>query len=307
LIAQAVLAELAAELALYAAAALWLAQVHGVPLWTSAVLALALFLCLRAGLLALLYVRAGIGAGFFRFLPGELRALLDIYTWGLLAHRRLAPRDPARIAPGVLPVVFVHGILCNAGVWHRMLAALERQGMTNLFTLNLAPPLASMDRFARQLAARVEEACRAAGTERAIIVAHSMGGLVARCWIARLGGAARAERLVTLGSPHHGSLLARGFPARWAGEMLCGCEWLEQLAADGARAVGVDGARAVGVPVTSIYSRADEFVAPQESSRLEGARNIALERLGHLELLRSEEVLRLVGAEIASARGGRLS
>jgi hypothetical protein len=283
LIALAVLAELAAELALYAAAALWLAQVHGVPVWTSAVLALALFLCLRAGLLALLYVRAGIGAGFFRFLPGELRALLDIYTWGLLAHRRLVPRDPARIAPGVLPVVFVHGILCNAGVWHRMLAALERQGMTNLFTLSLAPPLASMDRFARQLAARVEEACRAAGTERAIIVAHSMGGLVARCWIAR----------------HHGSLLARGFPARWAGEMLCGCEWLEQLAADGSRVRGV--------PVTSIYSRADEFVAPQESSRLEGARNVALERLGHLELLRSEEVRRLVLAEIASARGARLS
>jgi triacylglycerol esterase/lipase EstA (alpha/beta hydrolase family) len=299
LIALAVLVELLAELALYAAAVRWLAQAHGVPLWASAVLAFALFLGLRAALLALLYVRAGLGAGLFRLLPGELRALLDIYTLGLLAHRWLAPRDPARIAPGVLPVVFVHGILCNAGVWHRMLAALERQGMTNLFTLSLAPPLASMDRFARQLAARVEEACRAAGTERAIIVAHSMGGLVARCWIARLGGAARAERLVTLGSPHHGSLLARGFPARWAGEMLCGCEWLEQLAADGSRARGV--------PVTSIYSRADEFVAPQESSRLEGARNVALERLGHLELLRSEEVRRLVLAEIASARGARLS
>ena len=295
----AVLAELLAELALYAAAALWLAQAHGVPLWTSAVLAFALFLGLRAGLLALLYVRAGLGAGFLRFLPGELTALLDIYAWGLLAQRWLAPRDPARIVPGVLPVVFVHGILCNAGVWHRMLAALERQGMPNLFTLNLAPPLASMERFARQLAARVDGACRATGTERAIVVAHSMGGLVARCWIARLGGAARAERLVTLGSPHHGSLLARGFPARWAGEMLCGCEWLEQLAADSSRVTGV--------PVTSIYSCADEFVAPQESARLEGARNIALERLGHLELLCSEEVLRLVGAEIASARGGRLS
>jgi pimeloyl-ACP methyl ester carboxylesterase len=294
LVALAVLVELLAELALYAAAARWLAQSHGVPLWASAVLAFVLFLGLRAALLALLYVRAGLGAGLFRLLPGELQALLDVYTWGLLAQRWLAPRDPARIAPGVPPVVFVHGILCNAGVWRRMLAALERQGMTNLFTLNLAPPLGSMDGFARQLAARVEEACRATGTERAIIVAHSMGGLVARCWIARLGGAARAERLVTLGSPHHGSLLARGFPARWACELRRGSEWLERLAGH-------------TVPITSIYSRCDEFIAPQDSAYLEGARNVALERLGHLELLRSEEVRRLVLAEIASARGARLS
>jgi hypothetical protein len=296
--ALAVLAELLAELALYAAAARWL-QAHGVPLSVSALLALGMFLGLRAAALALLGARAGLGAGVARLLPGELRAVLDVYTWGLLAQHWLAPRDPPRVVPGVLPVVFVHGILCNAGVWHGMLAALERQGLANLFTLNFEPPLASMDRFARQLAERVEEVCRAAGTERAIVVAHSMGGLVARCWIARLGGAGRAARLVTLGSPHHGSLLARGFPARWAGEMLCGCAWLEELRADGARTGGV--------PMTSIYSLHDEFVAPQESSRLEGARNIALERLGHLQLLSSEAVQRLVRAEIASARGGRPS
>jgi len=293
MIALALLVELAAELAVYAAAARWFEQAHGIPLWTSGALALAVFIGLRAGVLALLYLRAGVPS-WWRLLGREFAALLDLYVWGQLAQRWLAARDPVRIAPGVLPVVFVHGILCNAGVWHRMLAALERQGMANLFTLNLTPPLASIDHYARQLGERVDEACRAAGTEQAIIVGHSMGGLVARAWIARLGGAARAVRLVTLGSPHHGSLLARGFPARWAGELLCGSEWLARLAGE-------------TFPITSIYSSADEFIAPQESPRLEGARNVALERLGHLGLLRSEEVRRLVGAEIASARGGRLS
>ena len=299
MIALAVLAELAAALALYGVAALWLEQAHGVPLWTSGVLALAVFLGLRAALLASLYLKAGVPR-WARLLPKELHALLDVYTFGLLAQRWAAPHDPARVAPGVLPVVFVHGILCNAGIWHRILAALEQRGASNLFTLNLTPPLASIDHFAGQLAERVDEACRAAGTEKAVIVAHSMGGLVARAWMARLGGAARAARLVTLGAPHHGSLLARGFPARWAAELLCGSDWLQQLAADGARA-GVD------VPATSIYSRADEFIAPQESARLEGGHNLALQDLGHLELLRSAEVQRLVADEIAAARGGRLS
>jgi triacylglycerol esterase/lipase EstA (alpha/beta hydrolase family) len=287
-----------AELAVYIAVARWLEQAHDVALWTSSVLALAGFIALRAALLAILYLKAGV-PGWTRLLPKELYALLDVYTFGLLAQRWVAPHEPARVARGVLPVVFIHGILCNAGVWHRMLAALERRGAANLFTLNLTPPLASMDHFARQLAERVDEACRAAGTQKAVIVAHSMGGLVARAWMARLGGAARAARLVTLGSPHYGSLLARRFPAHWAREMHCGSEWLKQLAAQGAPATGI--------PITSIYSRADEFIAPQESARLEGAHNIALQDLGHLQLLRSAEVQRLVADEIAAARGGRLS
>jgi pimeloyl-ACP methyl ester carboxylesterase len=223
--------------------------------------------------------------------------MLAVYTFGLLLQRWLAPRDPARVAPGVLPVLFVHGILCNAGVWHRQLRALR--GVDNLFTLNLTPPLASMESFAGQLARRAEEVCRSAGTDRLVIVAHSMGGLVARAWIARHGGAARTARLVTLGSPHQGSLLARRVPARWAVEMVCGCPWLEQLAADGAL-VG-------SVPTTSIYSLHDEFVRPQESSRLKNARNVALEHLGHLELLAAPRVHVLVEAEIAAARGERPS
>ncbi|HEY6824785.1 MAG TPA: alpha/beta fold hydrolase, partial [Steroidobacteraceae bacterium] len=122
--------------------------------------------------------------GTARLLVNELCALLDLHTRGLLMQRWLAPRDPARTAPGVPPVLFVHGILCNGGVWHRCLAALERRGVQNLFTLNLEPPLASVDCFAQQLVRRVEEVCRATGAQRAIIVGHSLGGLVARACIA---------------------------------------------------------------------------------------------------------------------------
>lgn len=223
----------------------------------------------------------------------EALALVTVHAWGLLAQPWLAPRDPRRVAPGVTPVVFVHGIFCNAGVWHRQLAALR--GVDNLFTVNLFPPVAGIDRFARQLAERVDEVCRAAGTSQVILVGHSMGGLVARAWLARHGGAARTARLVTLGSPHHGSRLARFAVGTCAADMRCGCAWLEKLAADerlGER-----------VPTTSIFSLHDEFVAPQESARLEGARNVALEGLGHLELLASREVHALVAAEIAAARG----
>jgi pimeloyl-ACP methyl ester carboxylesterase len=280
------LAGLAVELALYAAAARGL----GLPL-ACALLGPVLA---RAAVVALL---CALSRSHPRIILRETRALLFIYTWGLLAQRWLAPRDPARVLPGVLPVLFVHGIYCNAGVWHRQLRALR--GLDNLFTVNLEPPLAGLDHFAQQLDQRLQEICRATGSARAILVAHSMGGMVARAHLARLKGGERIARLVTLGSPHHGSRILPGAPGRCAGEMRWGCGWLAQLAEDEARCLPV--------PLTSIYSDADEFVAPQDSARLPGANNIRLEGKGHLELLASPEVHRLVAAEIAAARGARPS
>lgn len=306
---RALLAALAAELVVYVAAGSWLVGAHGVPVAVSVVLAVALFLGLRIALLTWFLVRSrraraaassplGV-AGGARLLLNELRALLGIYTWGTLMQPRLAPSDPAKVVPGVLPVLFVHGVLSNGGIWHRALAALERRGMVNLFTVNLDPPLAGVDRLAEQLARRVEQVCRAAAAERVIVVGHSLGGLVARTWIVRHGGAARTAKLVTLGSPHRGSMLARGLGVRWALDVLCGSRWLEELAAAEARAVRV--------PTTSIFSWHDELIAPQDSSRLEGARNVALEHLGHIELVASPQVLELLAAEIAAARGAPLS
>jgi hypothetical protein len=51
------------------------------------------------------------------------------------------------------------------------------------------------------------------GTERAkagrvIVIAHSMGGLVARYWLGPLGGAGRGAALITLGTPHRGAAKA---------------------------------------------------------------------------------------------------
>jgi pimeloyl-ACP methyl ester carboxylesterase len=280
------LAAVVGELALYAAAARWL----GLPL---ALAPLGLVLA-RAALVALLCALSRAG---FRILLRETWALLFVYTWGLLAQRWLAPRDPASVVPGVMPVLFVHGIYSNAGVWHRQLRALR--GQPNLFTVNLEPPLGGIDGFARQLAQRVDQVCRAAGTSQVLLVGHSMGGMVARAYLARLKGGERIARLVTLGSPHHGSRILPGAPGRCAGEMRCGCGWLAQLAED-------EGGR-LPVPVTSIYSGDDEFVVPQDSARLPGANNVRLEGKGHVELLASPEVHRLVAGEIAAARGARPS
>src|SRR5690242_12698027 len=53
------------------------------------------------------------------------------------------------------PVLLVHGVLCNAGVWVRLARYLRRNGVGGLYSLSYGPPLASIERFADQLASRI--------------------------------------------------------------------------------------------------------------------------------------------------------
>ena len=112
----------------------------------------------------------------------------------------------------------------------------------------------------------VETLCAAAGAPKLVIVAHSMGGLVARAWLRKHGGA-RLARVITLGTPHHGTCLASFGVGRNAAQMRRAgpadgleSEWLRALAAGESAAT-----RAL---VTSIYTHHDNIISPQTSSFL---------------------------------------
>lgn len=305
MIAAAIAIALVVELAFYVMAGFWLHAAWHLSAWASALAAACAFAGLRTAAVGLQYslarrVRPAASpalraCALVRAVLRETWATFLVYTWYQTWQRRLAPADPDTVEPGALPVLLVHGIYCNAGVWYRLLARLRAARVGNVFTLNLEPPLAGIDDFGRQLAARVAEVRRQCGTERILLVAHSMGGLVARAWIATDGAAAGVARLVTIATPHHGSTLARLGAGRCARDMTPGGAWLARLEAREARAPRV--------PAISIFSWHDNLVAPQDSALLEGARNVALERRGHLDMLLAPEVHRLVAGEIAAARG----
>jgi pimeloyl-ACP methyl ester carboxylesterase len=288
------------ELALYLAVGAWLWHSHGVPPVWGALSALGLFLLLRVAVVGLQFrlawrwrARGMPNLGSIQraaMLAREIAAVLAIYTVGQVLQRWLMPLSPAIPSRG-LPVLLVHGIYCNAGVWHIMARGLKRCGIANLYAVNLEPPLAGIDDFAARLAERVEEVCRATGAEKILLLAHSMGGLVSRAYIAKLGGARRVAKLVTIGSPHRGSEMVRLGIGRCAADMLPGGSWLAaQEAAEGG---------SLAVPAVSIFSWHDNMVAPQDSGRLAGAQNVALERVGHLELLSAPMVADMVVREIA--------
>ena len=212
-------------------------------------------------------------------------------SWPLMVLHRLLIREPGP-APARLPVILVHGVLVNDGVWLSLRRFLLRHGVAPVYTLNYGPPLEGIEWFARQLHARIDKIRTATGAERVVLVAQSMGGLVARAYLRRFGSA-RVAQLITIGTPHHGSMLAYSFPGTCLAQMHPGSAWLVELNRD-------EDAPAP-VPITSIWSRHDSMVLPQASSVLACADNIALIGVAHNALVSDDRVLQLVVEEIEKA------
>jgi triacylglycerol esterase/lipase EstA (alpha/beta hydrolase family) len=201
-------------------------------------------------------------------------------------------RDPAP-AKVRMPVLLVHGVLCNAGVWVRLARYLRGNGVSGLYSLSYGPPLASIDAFADQLADKIDAIVDATGARRVMVVAHSMGGLVVRAYL-RSRGSARIARVLTIGSPHHGSVFAWFFPGASLAQMRPGNAWLAAL-----NGASLDPA----LRFVSLWSWHDSMVAPQTSSELPGAVDVALAGIGHNALLGDPDVFALALREIEAAGG----
>jgi triacylglycerol esterase/lipase EstA (alpha/beta hydrolase family) len=232
-------------------------------------------------------------AARLRLFAGEFKASMLVSSW-FMARASAA----TRIYPGsaTAPVLLLHGYGANSGYWAHLTPLLDAARISHL-TLDLEPLTGDIDGYVPLVERAAQALCEASGSARLVVVAHSMGGLVARAWM-RAHGAARVARVITLGAPHHGtSLAAFGFGAnavqmRWAGASAEG-EWLGQLAAGETPAT-----RAL---ITSIYTHHDNIVAPQTSSLLPGARNIEFGGIGHVALGSNPAVLAVVMREIAAA------
>jgi len=236
--------------------------------------------------------QAQIGAGAtLRLVANEYWALLG--SAGRTIFYKWLVRDPAP-APAELPVLLVHGVLCNAGVWSRFARLLDARGVRPVYTISYGPPLASIDAFADQLAQKIDGILSATGASSVVVVAHSMGGLVALAYC-RKYGASKIRRLISLATPYRGSVHAMCFPGVSLAELSPGSEWLRHLHR---RPFSMP-------PVSSIWSWHDSMVAPQTSCKLKGAQNIALVGVGHNAILADPGAFRravaLICAEQARA------
>ncbi len=203
---------------------------------------------------------------------GEIAASLR--TFGYAQIRYGAQPLPSGTDAGRAPVLLVHGYLCNRGIWHAFARRLAARGHPTE-AVNLEPVFGSIDAYTPVIAAGIERLRARTGATRVAVVAHSMGGLAVRAFIAARGGAAIGA-VVTLGTPHRGTWLARHGFGRNVAQMRLDSDWLRALAAR-------EGTRS-GVPFTVILSLHDNIVAPQTIQTLDGAHTIEIAGCGHVEL-----------------------
>ena len=285
------------EIALYAAMALWL---HG--RGTGAIGALLAIPALALGarflvvctMFALAWLhrmsrrgdeRIGIASSVAMVLR-EYGAFLALNFYRTPWENRALRPDPPPDAPGDRPVVLVHGYFANRGCWAPLVAALERAGVGPVYVPTCRAHFASIERFEDDLHRVIESV--AAG-RRVVLVAHSMGGLVARAYLARRG-ASRVARLITIGSPHHGTRLAAWGAGENARQMVPGSGFLRELEA-------LEAAGAMP-PAVSIYSTHDNMILPQDSSRLAWARNRPVTGLGHVSQFGSRRIAAMLIEEL---------
>jgi pimeloyl-ACP methyl ester carboxylesterase len=183
-------------------------------------------------------------------------------------------------------LVLVHGFLCNRALWWRWFPELERRNVP-FVAVNLEPVFGSVDDYADTLNQAVLSLQKATGVAP-ILVCHSMGGLVARAWLAAQGVNAGVQRVVTIGTPHHGTRigerLMQPLALKNATQMRRGSAWLQTLAL-----------KELNAPYSSFtcyYSDCDNIVTPTSAATLNGADNRLRQGVPHVALALDGQIMR---------------
>ncbi|MEU2233630.1 lipase family alpha/beta hydrolase [Streptomyces vietnamensis] len=205
---------------------------------------------------------------------------LVLYPSGIVAERLSPAPTPTTITPGSRPVVLLHGFVDNRSVFVLLRRSLVRHGRDCVESLNYSPLTCDLRAAAELLGRRVDEIRARTGHAEVDVVGHSLGGLIARYYVQRLGGDARVRTLVTLGTPHSGTTVAPLADAHpLVRQMRPGSEVLRELAgpASGCRTRFV-----------SFWSDLDQVMVPVETARLDHpdlfVHNVRVSGIGHLAL-----------------------
>ena len=182
------------------------------------------------------------------------------------------------------PVLLVHGIFDSSKIFCRMAVWLSKHGFQPL-TPDLAPNngATGLDELAIQLRSFADH--NLPDGQPFDLVGFSMGGIVARYYVQRLGGIERVRRFITISAPHRGTYVAYAMGNKGAKQMRPGSIFLKDLDRDVAILERVH--------FTSIWTPFDLMIVPASSSRLSVGQEYICPVVLHAWMLRSRQSLDL--------------
>lgn len=212
----------------------------------------------------------------------------ELYPLGILGKSiPTVPRLWSKTKTEKLPILFVHGIFHNRSAFAWLKQRLCYNGWGYLKEIDLMTSIHPIPVLAEQVATQTRAIMRELQVPQIDIVAHSMGGIVARYFVQCLGGDGLVRNLITLGTPHRGTFLSRYSVLPHIREMRPGSPTMAKL----------DG---LGPPkftrAVSVSGNLDLIVFGRKSTHWEGVRNIPLQRVGHAGLLFSKRVYQIISS-----------
>lgn len=174
------------------------------------------------------------------------------------------------------PIIFVHGYSGSGSNWDIMASWFVRDGYPSakLYRFNYNSLTASNKTSASQLATFINSVRSKNGNAPVTIIAHSNGGLVARWYLAQLGGSAAVKRFISLGSPHAGTTSAYSCFSPACTEMRPNSTFLKTL-----NGLGCD---------ISLWSARDEIINPVQSAQC--ATSLQTADVSHIGLILTASV-----------------
>lgn len=203
---------------------------------------------------------------------GEVGSATRVFGWRQPFRSTAIPdRLDGRARRGV---VFIHGFVCNRGLWLPWLRQLAKQEIP-FVAVNLEPVFGAIDDYAPAIASAVERIEAATGLAP-VVVAHSMGGLALRRWWAEPGNLLRIHHTITIATPHHGTWLARFAMSPNARQMRLNSAWLQALRQRESPQLGQR--------MTCFYGHCDNIVFPASTARYPGAEAHHLTAVAHVHM-----------------------
>lgn len=214
---------------------------------------------------------------------GEALVAPRIFCWRQPFRASAIPDNLAAtsVVKGQRGVVFIHGFFCNRGFWNPWLKRLQGSGHAYV-ALSMEPVFGSIDDYTPQIEAAVQQITQVTGLPP-LLVCHSMGGLAARAWLQTMRADDRIHHIVTIGSPHRGTWLARFSHSLNGQQMRLASSWHTGLDRD------APGQRPA--LFTCWYASSDNIVFPASMATLPGANNRLLRGKAHVQMAFAPQVI----------------
>jgi triacylglycerol lipase len=189
------------------------------------------------------------------------------------------------------PVLLVHGINDTEAVFNKMAFYLKDRGWA-VYALDLVPNNGSvgLNKLAQQVADYVEAVFPP--QQSFDVVGFSMGGIVSRYYIQRLGGITRVQRFITISSPHQGTVVAYGSWLPGCMQMRPNSAFLNDLNAD------VEMLKQLNF--TSIWTPYDLMIVPAKSSQLPFGKEVIIPAALHPWMLTDSRTLAVVAESLVA-------